>query len=182
MVSGLCPKTHVQKQLTSPSQGVGADCLSNDGKSTPKLMPQFPSSCPYITSVGGTQAFKPEISWVASSGGFSEYFPQPWYQKDAVAAYLDSKITPAMKAYLTPYVNFAGRGFPDISGHSLSPAYVPTRTASPPSPQTTPAGPKLTKAGLRRRFADTSSTAPARRASRAGPLRRRPSWRASSAC
>ena len=84
-------------------------------------MPQFPASCPYITAVGGTQAFKPEVSWSASSGGFSEYFEQPWYQKDAIATYLDTGLSAEMKAYLTPYVNWAGRGFPDISAHSLSP-------------------------------------------------------------
>lgn len=84
-------------------------------------MPQFPSSCPYITSVGGTQAYRPEIAWGASSGGFSEYFPQPWYQKEAIAAYLESGLSSEMKTYLTPYVNWEGRAMPDISAHSLSP-------------------------------------------------------------
>ena len=62
---------------SSGDTGVGAACLSNDGKKTPQFTPQFPGTCPYITAVGGTQAIEPEIAWVAGSGGFSYYFAQP---------------------------------------------------------------------------------------------------------
>lgn len=43
--------------FSSGDEGVGADgkCYSNDGKKTRKFLPAFPASCPYITSVGGTQ-------------------------------------------------------------------------------------------------------------------------------
>lgn len=64
--------------------GIGAACLSNDGKKRERFDPQFPSACPWITSVGGTQAVNPEIAWEDSSGGFSDYFPRPAYQADAV--------------------------------------------------------------------------------------------------
>ncbi|KAE8441856.1 hypothetical protein EG329_004211 [Mollisiaceae sp. DMI_Dod_QoI] len=103
--------------------GVGAPCKSNDGKNTTQFTPQFPGTCPYITAVGGTQAVTPEIAWVAGSGGFSNYFPTAWYQEIAVQTYLAEHISPAVKKYYEPYTNFAGRGFPDISAHSLTPWY-----------------------------------------------------------
>lgn len=104
--------------------GVGAPCQSNDGKKTPQFTPQFPGTCPYITAVGGTQSIEPEIAWVAGSGGFSNYFPRPAYQAGAVSTYLDDHISPATKDYFSAFANFANRGFPDVSAHSLTPEYV----------------------------------------------------------
>jgi len=101
--------------------GVGAPCQSNDGKKTPQFTPTFPGTCPYLTSVGGTQAVTPEVAWVDGSGGFSNYFSQPAYQTLAVKNYLQNHISPATKKYYTPFTNFQGRGFPDISAHSLTP-------------------------------------------------------------
>ncbi|PBP20067.1 subtilisin-like protein [Diplocarpon rosae] len=108
---------------SSGDTGVGAPCMSNDGKNTTQFTPTFPGTCPYVTSVGGTQAVSPEIAWVDSTGGFSNYFPQPRYQKIAVKNYLDHHISHATKRYYQPYTNFKGRGFPDISAHSLHPNY-----------------------------------------------------------
>ena len=106
---------------SSGDTGVGAPCKSNDGKNTTQFTPTFPGTCPYIISVGGTQAVTPEVAWVAGSGGFSNYFSRPAYQDLAVGTYLSSHISPATKKYYEPYTNFAGRGFPDISAHSLTP-------------------------------------------------------------
>ncbi|KUJ18956.1 subtilisin-like protein [Mollisia scopiformis] len=103
--------------------GVGAPCLSNDGKNTTQFTPQFPGTCPYITAVGGTQAATPEVAWVDGSGGFSNYFPTAWYQVAAVENYLENYISPVTKKYYEPYTNFKGRGFPDVSAHSLTPWY-----------------------------------------------------------
>lgn len=103
------------------STGVGSACQSNDGKKTPQFTPAFPGTCPYITAVGGTQAVTPEVAWVASSGGFSNYFPRPWYQERAVETYLARHIDNETKEYYSRYTNFAGRGFPDVSAHSLTP-------------------------------------------------------------
>ncbi len=66
-----------------------SECISNDGKNTTKFLPQFPTGCPYVTSVGATQNFEPEVSayrpanslgpdgnlhgYYATGGGFSEY-------------------------------------------------------------------------------------------------------------
>jgi len=101
--------------------GVGAPCQSNDGKKTPQFTPQFPGTCPYITAVGGTQSISPEIAWVASSGGFSNYFPRPQYQAAAVSNYLENEISKDTLTYFTPYINQKNRGFPDVSAHSLTP-------------------------------------------------------------
>ena len=66
--------------------------------------PSWPSSCPWITSVGGTQVkanatagHAPEEVWnqdltmgffTSGGGGFSNHFSTPGYQKTAVANYL----------------------------------------------------------------------------------------------
>jgi tripeptidyl-peptidase-1 len=106
--------------------GVGAPCQSNDGKKTPQFTPQFPGTCPYITAVGGTQSIDPEIAWVASSGGFSNYFTQPRYQARAVSNYLENEISKETLAYYTPFFNRSNRAFPDVAAHSLYPEYVST--------------------------------------------------------
>lgn len=44
-----------------------------------------------VTSVGGTQGVAPEVavSRFYSGGGFSNYFPTPDFQKEAVEGYLE---------------------------------------------------------------------------------------------
>jgi tripeptidyl-peptidase I len=106
---------------SSGDTGVGAACLANDGSNRKEFTPTFPGSCPYVITVGGTQAVKPEVAWIGSTGGFSNYFPTAWYQKDAVATYLDKHIAADVKTYYKPFTNFSGRGFPDIAAHSLPP-------------------------------------------------------------
>ncbi|KAF7935098.1 uncharacterized protein EAE98_003143 [Botrytis deweyae] len=108
---------------SSGDTGVGAGCVANDGLNTPYFQPQFPGTCPYITSVGGTQAVAPEVAWDDGSGGFSNYFSTAWYQVAAVDEYLSKHISPSTKEYYERYTNFSGRGFPDISAHSLTPDY-----------------------------------------------------------
>ncbi|CRG89939.1 tripeptidyl-peptidase I [Talaromyces islandicus] len=108
---------------SSGDLGVGSGCLSNDGKNKTQFEPIFPATCPYVLSVGGTVSVTPEEAWSASSGGFSNYFPRAWYQEVAVESYLRHEISPATKKYYESYTNFAGRGFPDVSAHSLTPDY-----------------------------------------------------------
>ncbi|KAJ8060713.1 hypothetical protein OCU04_011018 [Sclerotinia nivalis] len=108
---------------SSGDTGVGAGCVANDGLNTPYFQPQFPGTCPYITSVGGTQSVSPEVAWDDGSGGFSNYFPTAWYQTAAVGEYLTEHISPSTRKYYESYTNFTGRGFPDISAHSLTPDY-----------------------------------------------------------
>jgi tripeptidyl-peptidase I len=106
---------------SSGDLGVGAGCLAPDNK-TVEFNAIFPATCPYLTSIGGTVAVTPEIAWKGSSGGFSKYFTRPPYQEDAIAAY-KALVPPATLAYYSNYTNFAGRGFPDVSAHSVSPNY-----------------------------------------------------------
>ena len=86
----------------------GADCKNS------KFRPEYPSSSPYVTTVGGTELndlFTPEYGHEISGGGFSNVFPRPSYQNYAVEKYLKSgsQIPPAW------YFNRNGRGYPDIS-------------------------------------------------------------------
>jgi len=99
--------------FASGNFGVGiGDCIANDGSGKVQFLPVFPASCtcgvpytgagtsrslhghaftgPYVTSVGGTQGIDPEVAADLSSGGFSNYFEVPPYQKKAVATYLEN--------------------------------------------------------------------------------------------
>ena len=96
---------------SSGNVGVGAgNCMANDGSGKVQFLPRFPSSCtcgalhgaqvliahhtgtlhagPWVTSVGGTENETPEIAASFSSGGFSNYFEVPDYQKTAVPAFI----------------------------------------------------------------------------------------------
>lgn len=71
--------------------------------------------------MGGTVSFNPEVAWDGSSGGFSYYFSRPWYQELAVGSYLAEHVSAETKEYYSSYVDFSGRGFPDVAAHSVSP-------------------------------------------------------------
>lgn len=94
-------------------------CQLNDGTNGTAFLPTFPSSCPWVTSVGATQAhaskgFEQEVVAPYSSGGFSSYFEQPHWQKSAVASYLSH--SNASSAY-GQYFNRHGRAYPDVSAY-----------------------------------------------------------------
>lgn len=103
--------------------------------------PQYPSGCPYVLSVGGSQigvnrtVYDPEVVMsdnlggdaanFSSSGGFSNYFSRPTYQDGHVQTYFH-------RAHLTyPYYsgletdlsttagiyNRYGRGYPDVAAN-----------------------------------------------------------------
>ncbi|OJJ45231.1 hypothetical protein ASPZODRAFT_133860 [Penicilliopsis zonata CBS 506.65] len=107
---------------SSGDAGLGEYCFSNDGTNSSTFIPTFPASCPYITVVGGTQDI-PEEAWVDGAGGFSNYFPRPVYQNEQVERYLNNYLSSAVKEYYTPYTNFLGRAFPDVSAFAGSPYY-----------------------------------------------------------
>merc|ERR1712048_626041 len=73
----------------------GANCKNG------KFTPNEPASSPYVTAVGGTQTADAwpnpggEEAIPLRSGGFSNYWPMPDYQKDAVAKYLKQSGLPA---------------------------------------------------------------------------------------
>ncbi|KAM0432304.1 hypothetical protein ACHAPT_004844 [Fusarium lateritium] len=99
--------------VAAGNQGPGVSCKSNDGKNKTKFLPAFPGTCPYVTSVGGTEGNSPEIAWSRSSGGFSEVWSRPWWQEQTVKTYLN-KHGNEWKGYYNPN----GRAFPDVSAQA----------------------------------------------------------------
>ncbi|CCL99220.1 uncharacterized protein FIBRA_01235 [Fibroporia radiculosa] len=79
------------------------------------FIPTFPSTCPYITTVGATTIVDDETAVDFSGGGFSNYFPRPYYQDGAVAEYLiflgDNN---------TGLYNASGRGYPDVAAYGVN--------------------------------------------------------------
>ncbi|KAF8265651.1 subtilisin-like protein [Lactarius quietus] len=65
---------------------------------------------PWVTSVGGTTGYGPEVAAAISGGGFSAYFPQPPYQDHAVPTFLQNLGSKYYGLY-----NAGGRGVPDIA-------------------------------------------------------------------
>lgn len=114
--------------FASGDSGVGSagTCQSNDGTNQTTFLPNFPSTCPYVTSVGGTSHFAPEVpvyrrrssGLYTGGGGFSYYFDRPAYQTKAVSAYVSDSLV-GDYAYPGLY-NPHGRAYPDIAGQSLN--------------------------------------------------------------
>ena len=83
-----------------------------------RFKPDFPGGSPYHTSVGGTDfntnSIGEEKVWEDGGGGFSDTFPIPDYQAEAVAAFKNASAAagtlPSQK-----YWNNTGRGYPDVS-------------------------------------------------------------------
>ncbi|KAH9029295.1 subtilisin-like protein [Lactarius deliciosus] len=78
--------------FASGDHGVG------EGDCTTRFTPLFPATCPYVTAVGGTTSFMPEVAASFSGGGFSEYFLRPGY---------------------SGLYNPVGRGIPDIAAQAM---------------------------------------------------------------
>ncbi|EFQ35648.1 Pro-kumamolisin [Colletotrichum graminicola] len=135
--------------MASGDNGVGGEgsceceCLRGGGGET-VFMPTFAGNCPYVLSVGATElnrassnstpsAYGQPLHEVASvrissGGGFSNVFPTPDYQKEAVQQYLDT-VAPGLPftGYEQPVkdgdftdvrsgaYSRVGRGFPDVA-------------------------------------------------------------------
>ncbi|KAH9029799.1 subtilisin-like protein [Lactarius deliciosus] len=93
--------------------GVGDDC--DDELGDVRFIIEFPASCPYVTAVGGTTDYDPEVAAPLSGGGFSDHFPRPAYQEVAVSAFLSRQGTQYAGLY-----NPEGRGIPDIAAQALN--------------------------------------------------------------
>ncbi|KAJ5902627.1 Peptidase S8/S53 subtilisin/kexin/sedolisin [Penicillium taxi] len=96
--------------FSSGDSGVGAACMTNDGKNTTHFPPQFPAACPWVTSVGATTKTSPEQAVYFSSGGFSDLWARPSYQDSAVSDYLEK-----LGDKWSGYFNASGRAFPDVA-------------------------------------------------------------------
>ncbi|KAH9007873.1 subtilisin-like protein [Lactarius hengduanensis] len=96
----------------SGDEGVGENCEDESGNV--RFIPEFPASCPYLTTVGGTKDYGPEVAAPLSGGGFSDHFSRPVYQDVAVSAFLEHQGTQYAGLY-----NPEGRGIPDIAAQAL---------------------------------------------------------------
>jgi len=111
--------------ISSGDDGV-ANFQARGDSSKCGFTPSYPSSCPYVTSVGATmgpesgddesacQSDKGGV--ITTGGGFSTVFDAPDYQKDAISNYkkIATNLPPSGD------YNGSGRGYPDISalGHN----------------------------------------------------------------
>ncbi|EXJ63880.1 hypothetical protein A1O7_00215 [Cladophialophora yegresii CBS 114405] len=121
---------------TATNNGCGPFCLDDPtGSGTEgRFSPMYPSSCPWVTSVGGTQMLQPTDRRIApapttnetafrqkgtsgntfsSGGGFSNVFLAPPYQISNVATYKD--IEQEHLAEIQDRFNSTGRGYPDVA-------------------------------------------------------------------
>ncbi|EGO58688.1 hypothetical protein NEUTE1DRAFT_108290 [Neurospora tetrasperma FGSC 2508] len=107
------------------SAGGGDTCIKNDGSGRRAFVPTFPASCPWVTSVGATDNTALNLTGAAfSSGGFSEYFDRPHWQRAAVDPYVSSLFRSQSSKPGQPsqprdpkgvYFSHNGRGMPDIA-------------------------------------------------------------------
>lgn len=113
-------------------------CLGPDARI---FNPQYPSGCPYVTSVSGTMLYPGQAVTDAesvmqvnlggtatnfsSAGGFSNVFQRPWYQELAIEEYFRVG-NPSYPYYselnvdvntTTGLYNRIGRGIPDIAAN-----------------------------------------------------------------
>lgn len=111
-----------------PDSCLNADELYVDSNGT-RYSPSFPSTCPYITSVGGTTLIgnttssgERAVSSFGSGGGFSNVFGLPSWQSDAVGGFMDAYAP----SYGPNVYNDTGvaRGFPDVAAIGLNVATV----------------------------------------------------------
>ncbi|KAH8990963.1 subtilisin-like protein [Lactarius akahatsu] len=103
--------------VSSGNDGVGhGNCLVPDGSGNSRVqfLPSFPSTCPWVTSVGGTTGYNPEVAASLSGGGFSVYFPRPPCQNSAVPTFLQS-----LGSRYNGLYNPGGRGVPDIAVQAI---------------------------------------------------------------
>jgi tripeptidyl-peptidase-1 len=120
--------------FSSGDRGLGGTdtCYTNDGNNKYQFQPDFPTSCPYITSVGATMNFEPEESayrparntsagfrdLYSSGSGFSNYFDRPDYQKNVVKKYIKN-----LNGTYDGLYNKNGRAYPDLAAQGLYFAY-----------------------------------------------------------
>jgi tripeptidyl-peptidase-1 len=88
------------------------------------FIPAFPASCPWVTTVGGTQGFEPEVAVqrFGSGAGFSNYFRAPLYQKETVNDYIDS-----LDGLYDGLYNKSGRAYPDVAAQGNHDVRILTR-------------------------------------------------------
>ncbi|KAI4199992.1 MAG: hypothetical protein LQ350_004254 [Teloschistes chrysophthalmus] len=132
MKLGLAGTTFVFSSGDNGVAGNGGQCIDPNTKqynngSSGIFNPAFPSTCPYITSIGATQIVPgakvtdPEEACqtvIFSGGGFSNVFPLPSYQSSAVKSFFANHPPP----YGADRFNNSQqtRGFPDLSANGAN--------------------------------------------------------------
>lgn len=106
--------------FSSGDAGVGSACETNDGTNRTRFNTQFPASCPYVTAVGATMGIEPEVAAPFSGGGFSERWPRPWWQQNAMVNYLENLGNEKWAGLYNPW----GRGLPDVAAQGSNFAAV----------------------------------------------------------
>ncbi|KAI0661744.1 subtilisin-like protein [Cubamyces menziesii] len=132
---GKLTMTGITFLFASGDDGVASNgdnlCLADNGTAVPgpgNFLPNFPSTCPYVTAVGATQVdpgksvHDPESAPTAfgSGGGFSNVFPRAHFQHRQVAQYLH-QLGDAVDPRL---FNRTGRAIPDVSANGFPTAAV----------------------------------------------------------
>ncbi|KAK5693413.1 hypothetical protein LTR97_009982 [Elasticomyces elasticus] len=129
-----------------PRDGSPSGCLSDSGQNQTIFSAPYPNDCPWTTSVGGSMvepnatARDPESAFqvcspssencYSSTGGFSNYFSTPSYQKAAVAEWFDNH-NPGYPTYVANanasnigegggIYNRAGRAVPDVAANAAN--------------------------------------------------------------
>lgn len=91
--------------------GRNSNCQTRDGTNKKIAMTTFPSTCPWALAVGAvTNRKNPPEAADFSTGGFSQYFNQPDWQKEVVPQYIK-----AIDGRLDGYYDPTKRAIPDIS-------------------------------------------------------------------
>mmetsp|Transcript_31520 Transcript_31520/g.45379 ORF Transcript_31520/g.45379 Transcript_31520/m.45379 type:complete len:749 (-) Transcript_31520:235-2481(-) len=117
--SGICMCGKDSSSSSLPNyKWSGSNSWSGSG-----YFPSFPATSPWVTAVGASmgpetgsgEAEQPCLSQsgggISSGGGFSTFFPQPSWQKDAVARYFNlSRGSPPVAGF-----NPQGRAIPDVT-------------------------------------------------------------------
>jgi len=125
---GLMGVTMIYSSGDNGVAGYAGACLNSNNSIVASngtgFSPSFPSTCPYVTSVGATQINPGATVWddesacstvIQSGGGFSNMFAVPRWQESAVRHY--------MRRYAPDYpegtYNDTGlsRGFPDLAAN-----------------------------------------------------------------
>ncbi|RFU26803.1 hypothetical protein B7463_g9528, partial [Scytalidium lignicola] len=109
--------------FASDDYGVGGpQAVGCGGPNGTSFTPAFPATCPWVTAVGGSAinfgntVYDPETSYGGSGGGFSNIFPMPDYQSEAVLNWF--KNNPTNYPPGTFNDSRQARGIPDMAANA----------------------------------------------------------------
>ncbi|KAH9036760.1 subtilisin-like protein [Lactarius deliciosus] len=111
---GMLGALGVSVLIASGDDGVGkGDCIADDG--SVRFIPLWPATCPYVTAVGGTTGYGPEIA-ASLSGGGGLLGPLSTPRLPGTGR---DRISAASRQRYQGQYNATSRGIPDISAQAL---------------------------------------------------------------